>query len=89
MQGVGFRKFTCTRAREIGVVGWARNLDDGRVEVLAQGSEEPLNLLKKALYEGTSLSIVEKVEENKVTQTLHSKTFKQAADGEKPWQENL
>ena len=33
VQGVGFRYFAQRRALEIGLQGWARNLDDGRVEV--------------------------------------------------------
>ena len=38
VQGVGFRWWT--RARELGLVGSATNLDDGRVEVVAQGSRD-------------------------------------------------
>jgi acylphosphatase len=85
VQGVGFRRFVCARASEIGVVGWARNLRDGRVEVLAQGSEEQLERLKQELQTGPRASFVEKVEENRVTQVLQSKTFEQAPDGDRPW----
>ena len=42
VQGVGFR-FTVERlAQDIGVVGWVRNLPDGRAEVFAEGSDEDL-----------------------------------------------
>ncbi|PIE28044.1 MAG: acylphosphatase [Micrococcales bacterium] len=37
VQGVGFRWWTSAQARELGLDGRATNLDDGRVEVLAQG----------------------------------------------------
>jgi acylphosphatase len=37
VQGVGFRWWTRARALELGLTGWALNLDDGRVEVVAEG----------------------------------------------------
>jgi len=37
VQGVGFRWGTRSRARELGLAGFARNLYDGRVEVVAEG----------------------------------------------------
>jgi acylphosphatase len=40
VQGVGFRWWTRARALELGLVGTASNLDDGRVEVVAEGPEE-------------------------------------------------
>lgn len=40
VQGVGFRWWTRARALELGLVGWAANLDDGRVEVVAEGPRE-------------------------------------------------
>jgi acylphosphatase len=38
VQGVGFRWWTRCRALELGLTGYASNLDDGRVEVVAEGS---------------------------------------------------
>ena len=40
VQGVGFRWWTRARALELGLTGWARNLDDGRVEIVAEGPRE-------------------------------------------------
>jgi len=37
VQGVGFRWWTRARALELGLAGWAANLDDGGVEVVAEG----------------------------------------------------
>jgi acylphosphatase len=52
VQGVGFRWWTRARALELGLAGWARNLDDGRVEVIAQGSRAACEALLAALRSG-------------------------------------
>ena len=62
VQGVWFRAWTQKRAVELGVTGWVRNLADGRVETLAQGSDETLEAFKKRLWEGPHLSRVDSVE---------------------------
>ena len=49
VQGVGFRWWTRARALELGLVGSATNLTDGRVEVVAEGSEVALGALVAAL----------------------------------------
>lgn len=62
VQGVGFRWFVLRRAQRLGVVGFVSNRPDGSVEVVAQGSEEALGDLSRALAEGPSLARVDSVE---------------------------
>jgi acylphosphatase len=64
VQGVGFRWFTVHAAREAGVQGWVRNLPDGSVELIAQGSQEALQRLLGALRRGPSGSRVRQVVED-------------------------
>ena len=52
VQGVGFRSFAQRAARDLGVTGWARNLDDGRVEVHANGTARQLDDLESRLRQG-------------------------------------
>ena len=61
VQGVCFRATTRDRARELGLDGFARNLRDGSVEVLATGSAEALSALESFLWRGPSHARVEKV----------------------------
>ena len=54
VQGVGFRWWTRGRARELGLVGFARNLADGRVEICAQGGPAAIERLRDLIQEETS-----------------------------------
>jgi acylphosphatase len=49
VQGVGFRWWTRARALELGLAGWARNTEDGRVEVVAEGPQAACVKLLEAL----------------------------------------
>jgi acylphosphatase len=49
VQGVGFRWWTRRRALRLGLVGEARNLPDGRVEVIAEGDQRACDELLAAL----------------------------------------
>jgi acylphosphatase len=51
VQGVGFRFWTREQARELGLVGHAKNLPDGRVEVLVQGDGDAVDRLIALLQE--------------------------------------
>lgn len=63
VQGVGFRQFVEKHASKLGVAGWARNLDDGRVEVYAVGAPDRLSDLAAALHAGPPMSDVRSVEQ--------------------------
>ncbi len=54
VQGVGFRWWTRSRALELGLVGHARNMSDGRVEVMAQGAQADIDALEALLREDPS-----------------------------------
>ena len=62
VQGVGFRWFTEREAQARNVCGYARNLEDGRVEVLAQADSETLQAFLKTLYRGPRASRVEDIQ---------------------------
>lgn len=62
VQGVFYRGTAAQRARELGVRGYARNLPDGRVEVLACGEEEAVQTFVSWLWVGSSASKVTAVD---------------------------
>jgi acylphosphatase len=62
VQGVGFRWYVARHARGLGLTGYAQNLDDGRVEVVAAGDEAALARLEALLRTGPAHARVESVE---------------------------
>lgn len=63
VQGVGFRWFVARHARGLGLAGYARNLADGRVEVVAAGSDRAtLARLEELLRAGPAQARVDHVE---------------------------
>ena len=62
VQGVFYRGAAAQRARELGVRGYARNLPDGRVEVLACGEEAAVQTFVGWLWTGSSAAKVSAVE---------------------------
>jgi acylphosphatase len=61
VQGVFFRD-TCRRvARENGVSGWVRNLPDGRVEAVFEGTEEDVRRLIDWAHDGPRMAVVDGV----------------------------
>lgn len=70
VQGVGFRWFVSRRAGELGLEGFARNLDDGSVEIVARGSEAAVDELERHIRMGPRLSRIDNVETGDVPHDL-------------------
>ncbi|MEM6648045.1 MAG: acylphosphatase [Bacteroidota bacterium] len=62
VQGVGFRHFTRTTARRLGLTGWVRNEPDGSVYLVAEGGKAQLDALLERLHTGPSMSHVQHVQ---------------------------
>lgn len=75
VQGVWFRGATADRAVALGVAGYAKNLDDGRVEVLAVGDAGAVAELLEWLHRGPPLASVEGVEVEEVVPALDVRGF--------------
>jgi acylphosphatase len=52
VQGVGYRNFAQQAAAKLELTGWTRNLDDGRVQVFAQGRASALTEFEGLLWKG-------------------------------------
>ena len=63
VQGVGFRYFVQRVAQELKLTGHVKNLDDGRVEVYAIGTDDRLAELGRRLWKGPPYSDVRGVDE--------------------------
>jgi acylphosphatase len=66
VQGVGFRYFVLRQAQRFGVVGWVRNLDNGAVEIRAEGDAEKLDRFLENVRSGPSFSYVTGVDVRRV-----------------------
>jgi len=61
VQGVAYRAYVQDAATELELTGWARNLPDGAVEIVAQGTPDTLKEFVEYLHEGSLTSKVEGV----------------------------
>lgn len=64
VQGVFFRATTEEMASILGLKGWVRNTEDGRVEVMVEGEKEKVEKLIEWLHKGPPLAKVENVNVN-------------------------
>lgn len=67
VQGVWYRGSAQEIALELGLTGWAKNLSDGSVELVAEGEGPSLDALKKWCREGPPLARVHDVLEEQLT----------------------
>jgi acylphosphatase len=72
VQGVGYRDYAQRVASALGLTGYVRNLDDGRVEVYAAGPPEKLSDLAAALRKGPRFSDVRGVDEQEAAPRHYS-----------------
>ena len=72
VQGVGYRDYAQRVASALGVTGYVRNLDDGRVEVFAAGPPDKLSDLAAALRKGPRFSDVRGVDEQEAVSQRYS-----------------
>jgi acylphosphatase len=61
VQGVGFRYFILREAKLLQVNGYVRNLDDGSVEIVAEGERSAIEQLINAAKRGPRLALVDNV----------------------------
>ncbi|RLF27691.1 MAG: acylphosphatase [Thermoplasmata archaeon] len=64
VQGVWFRGSTKDKAEQLGLHGWVKNTNDGKVEAVFEGEENAINEMIKWCHHGPPLAKVENVEIN-------------------------
>lgn len=62
VQRVGYRDWAVRTAKQLGVIGWVRNLQDGRVEILADGDGMALDTFVDRCREGPTLAEVARID---------------------------
>ncbi len=62
VQGVFFRHLTREEARKLGLAGWVRNTEDGKVEAVFEGPKEAVDHMVAWCREGPEWAVVEGIE---------------------------
>ena len=75
VQGVFFRASTREQARRLGLRGHARNLADGRVEVVVAGDDDAVEALAQWLRRGPPMARVETVERSATEEGIVERDF--------------
>lgn len=66
VQGVGFRKFVKSKADQIGVTGYVKNLPDGTVEVVATGDKDTIERFIEEIKDGPERAVVESFDKKEI-----------------------
>ncbi len=66
VQGVGYRFFATRAAHRLGVAGRVKNLPDGRVEAIAEGTPEAVEEFRAELWRGPAYARVAAVDESDI-----------------------
>lgn len=61
VQGVSYRASTAEQAAKLGLVGWVRNVDDGTVELEAEGEDAQIATLITWCHDGPPHAVVSRV----------------------------
>ena len=64
VQGVGFRYFVRHKALSMGIKGFVRNLENGDVEILAEGNNDDLDLFIEEIRNGPSVAHVDNLQKD-------------------------
>lgn len=75
VQNVGFRIFTQIKAIPLNITGYAKNLDNGMVEICAQGYKSNINTLIKEIKKGNRFINVENISIKEIPLVENEKKF--------------
>src|SRR3989338_7662741 len=62
VQGIGFRFLSEKMAADLGLVGWVKNLPDGRVEILCEGPKEKIEAFLQHVRQSSLGSYIKKAD---------------------------
>jgi len=75
VQGVGFRAFLQSQAVRRGLVGWVKNLPDGRVETEVEGAQVLVNEFIETAKRGPSLAYVQDIQVEWINPNARGSSF--------------
>lgn len=75
VQNVFFRDNTKKKAESLGIVGWVKNLETGKVETVAQGEEEKIEKFLEWCKRGPLIAHVDNIEKKELKPTEDFKSF--------------